>query len=257
MQKVGRFQIGDTYYYQELTEMYDSLTLLKDLTPRKYPLYVGITETHFLVYRELPEKVKPTRSFGGGGGEREALIEGEGTSGKLKLSVAAELQCIDTMVVVESEGAVKLLLKKYKSIKLLYHESEEVKRQFKLAQPDIFIRGVLKYITKFQPCHIEFEPAGVQRQGGKRKNSAYELDRNSEEEYTYVLIGESNALEKEVAEERRESERRHKIDLINKKYQKIIEYYSARANPYYLVYVNKLNYLYLKYLSKEVREDMP
>ncbi len=72
-----------------------------------------------------------------------------------------------------------------------------------------------------------------------------------------MLIAESNALEKEVMAEPREEERRRKIDLINKKYQKIIEYYSARANPYYLIYVNKLNYLYLKYFSTEVKESLP
>ena len=27
----------------------------------------------------------------------------------------------------------------------------------------------------------------------------------------------------------------------------MIEYYSARANPYYLIYVNKLNNIYHKY----------
>lgn len=27
----------------------------------------------------------------------------------------------------------------------------------------------------------------------------------------------------------------------------MIEYYSARANPYYLIYVSKLNWLYQKY----------
>ena len=151
---------------------------------------------------------------------------------------------------------MKMLIKKYKSIKL-YHESEDIKKQFKFSQPDIFIRGVLKYITKFQPCHIDFEPAGAVRASGRRKNSAYELDRNSEEDYTFVLIAESNALEKEVAGETNEEERRRKIDLINKKYQKIIEYYSARANPYYLVYVNKLNYLYLKYFGKDVKDDLP
>lgn len=41
------------------------------------------------------------------------------------------------------------------------------------------------------------------------------------------------------------------IGRINKIYQKIIEYYSARANPYYLIYVNKLNGLYLKYFLKK------
>lgn len=36
------------------------------------------------------------------------------------------------------------------------------------------------------------------------------------------------------------------LEQINKSYQKLIEYYSARASPYYLVYVNKLNNLYRK-----------
>ena len=30
----------------------------------------------------------------------------------------------------------------------------------------------------------------------------------------------------------------------------MIEYYSARANPYYLIYVSKLNWLYQKYFVK-------
>ena len=37
-----------------------------------------------------------------------------------------------------------------------------------------------------------------------------------------MLIGESSVLEKELAEATNEAERQHKIDLINKKYQKII-----------------------------------
>lgn len=40
------------------------------------------------------------------------------------------------------------------------------------------------------------------------------------------------------------------IDQINRFYQKLIEYYSARANPYYLIYVHKLNSLYSKYYPK-------
>ena len=183
---MGRFQIGDTYYYQELIQMFDCLTLLKDLTVKKYSLYLAITETHFLIFRELPYTIKPTQGFnktardkGALTEEEVTLIEGEGaligsegTKSKLKLAVAAEVQCIDTIILMESEGEVKLLLKKYKSIKLLYHESEEVTRHFKLSQPEVFIRGVLKCITKFQPCHIEFEPGGGQRDGSKRKRSA-------------------------------------------------------------------------------------
>ena len=130
--------------------------------------------------------------------EKENLIESEATPNKLKLTISADIQCIDTIVFMESDNLMKMLIKKYNSIKL-YHESEEVKRQFKFSMPDVFLRGVLKYITKFQPCHIDFEPAGAVRAVGKRKNSAYELDRNSEEDYTFVLVAESNALEKEVA----------------------------------------------------------
>lgn len=37
------------------------------------------------------------------------------------------------------------------------------------------------------------------------------------------------------------------ISSINKLYQKIIEHYSSRANPYYLIFVNKLNHIYHKY----------
>jgi len=32
----------------------------------------------------------------------------------------------------------------------------------------------------------------------------------------------------------------------------MIEYYSARANPYYLIYVSKLNWLYQKYFVNAV-----
>ena len=38
---------------------------------------------------------------------------------------------------------------------------------------------------------------------------------------------------------------------MNKSYQKMIEYYSARANPYYLIYVNKLNLLYQTYFVEQ------
>ena len=43
MQKVGQFQLGETFHYAELTQMYDSLVLLKDLCARKQTLYVGIS----------------------------------------------------------------------------------------------------------------------------------------------------------------------------------------------------------------------
>jgi REP element-mobilizing transposase RayT len=50
---------------------------------------------------------------------------------------------------------IRLVLKKYKSIKL-YHEFEEIKKQYRFNKPEIFLRGVLKVITRFQPCEIKF-----------------------------------------------------------------------------------------------------
>ena len=52
-----------------------------------------------------------------------------------------------------------------------------------------------------------------------------------------------------MKKEENEIEKKKKLELINKQYQKLIDYYSARANPYYLIFVNKLNALYLKYYS--------
>lgn len=36
----------------------------------------------------------------------------------------------------------------------------------------------------------------------------------------------------------------------------MIEYYSARANPYYLIYVNKLNLLYQNYFVDQKGKDV-
>lgn len=44
-----------------------------------------------------------------------------------------------------------------------------------------------------------------------------------------------------------ESEIKAKVGALNKVYQRLIEFYSARANPYYLIFVNKLNQVYHKY----------
>lgn len=35
----------------------------------------------------------------------------------------------------------------------------------------------------------------------------------------------------------------------------MIEYYSARANPYYLIYVSKLNWLYQKYFMNSQKTN--
>ncbi len=174
MQRVGKFQMGEVFQYHELNQMYESLTLMKDLTPRKQTIYVAITETHFLVFRELPEKNRSSGEYRGAvvTSEKESLIESEATNNKLKLTASAEIQCIDTILFFEEEQTVKLLVKKYKSIKL-YNESEDIKRQYRFSQPEIFLRGVLKYITKFQPCHIDFEPGAIQTNARGRKNSAY------------------------------------------------------------------------------------
>ena len=102
--------------------MYESLTLLKDLSQRKQPLYVGITETHVLVFRELPGTGKGVGQYGStvGTSEKESLIESEATSNKLRLTSSAEMQCIDTILFFEADKTIKMQLKKYKSIKL-YH----------------------------------------------------------------------------------------------------------------------------------------
>jgi len=65
-------------------------------------------------------------------------------------------------------------------------------------------------------------------------------------------------MELDIAHELNETERKRKVDQINRQYQKLIEYYSARANPYYLIYVNKLNNLYAKYylnISKQTHSS--
>ena len=47
--------------------------------------------------------------------------------------------------------------------------------------------------------------------------------------------------------------------VLNNLYQKIIEYYSAHANPYYLIFVNKLNNVYQHYYipSNPKKEPAP
>lgn len=69
----------------------------------------------------------------------------------------AEMQCIDTIYYNESNKIIRLVLKKYKKIKN-YHECDEIKKQYQFSNPEIFLRAVLKYITKFQNCEIIFEP---------------------------------------------------------------------------------------------------
>jgi len=81
----------------------------------------------------------------------------EETLNELQLTCYAELQCIDTIFFKDNERQIKLIYKKYKSIKL-YHEFEEIKRSYKFQKPEVFLRGILKSITKFQHCDINFEP---------------------------------------------------------------------------------------------------
>jgi hypothetical protein len=60
-----------------------------------------------------------------------------------------------------------------------------------------------------------------------------------------------------VRQETDEIEKKKKLEMINKLYQKLIDYYSARANPYYLIFVNKLNALYVKYYSSPTNQNKP
>lgn len=81
----------------------------------------------------------------------------EETANQLMLVTCAEMQCIDTIYYKESDKNIRIVFKKYQSIKL-YHEFEEIKRQYKFNHPEIFLRGVLKSITKFQTCEVVFDP---------------------------------------------------------------------------------------------------
>lgn len=256
MQRVGEFLLGESYYYHELAEMFSSLTLLKDQAARaKAAAYVGITETHLLGFRELPDRrtraaLSPLRHRRSllAKEERQPEEESEATYYKLRLVFSAELQCIESIHYREAERSVRLTLKKYKAIKL-YHESEDISKQYKFLRPEVFLRGVLKYITKFQPCEVLFEPFFPEQKKARRSTLSAEGGREEggrEEESLQLLIAAAGRLEEEVGRERG-GEQRAKISSLNKLYQKIIEYYSARANPYYLIFVNKLNSIYHKY----------
>jgi hypothetical protein len=52
MQKLGSFILGEKYYYQELVELYSSLLLFKDYSNRKNSVYIGLSDTHLLVFQE-------------------------------------------------------------------------------------------------------------------------------------------------------------------------------------------------------------
>lgn len=51
MQKIGNFNIGEKFYYHEITEQYSSLILFKDLSQKKKCIYLGLTETHILIFK--------------------------------------------------------------------------------------------------------------------------------------------------------------------------------------------------------------
>jgi hypothetical protein len=53
---LGRFLLGETFFYHELMNTCPALTLIKDLSQKKSLIYVGISETHLLIFREIQEK---------------------------------------------------------------------------------------------------------------------------------------------------------------------------------------------------------
>jgi hypothetical protein len=71
-----------------------------------------------------------------------------------------------------------------------------------------------------------------------------------ETERINFYIDETARLEETIRKEMGEFERKKQLELIEKYYRKLIEHYSARTNPYYLIYVNKLNNLYAKYFVR-------
>ena len=90
---------------------------------------------------------------------------------------------------------------------------------------------MLKYVTKFQKIEINFE-AG--------------LSWKNEEDFAAVSVKMNECRELE-SEYLKQIEYEHPGSIFNKlgkNYQKLIEYFSARASCYYLIYVNKLNNLY-------------
>jgi hypothetical protein len=90
------------------------------------------------------------------------------------LITCAEMQCIDTIFYKENEKTIRLVFRKYQSIKL-YHEFEEIKRQYKLNHPEIFLRGVLKSITKFQSCEVSFEPYRANEKKDKKPSLSEDM----------------------------------------------------------------------------------
>ena len=119
---------------------------------------------------------------------------------------------------------------KYKSIKS-FNEYEKISRKYKLEDSERFIRNVLKQINKFQKMSIEFQPSTFWQE---------------EENFKPIMkkIEECGELESSM-ENIKEYESKDAIfEKLGKNYQKIIEYFSARASCYYLIFVNKLNNLY-------------
>lgn len=102
-----------------------------------------------------------------------------------------DIQSLESLHYNEAEKVVRLVISKYKSIKN-YHEGEAIKRQYKFTRPEIFIRGVLKYINKFQPCEIHFHPYGHKKgQKGERGDG----ERAREDELAMQLIANAERAE--------------------------------------------------------------
>lgn len=53
MQKLGSFCLGEKFYYHELCELFNSLVLFKDLNSKKLGNYIGLTDTHLLIFQEI------------------------------------------------------------------------------------------------------------------------------------------------------------------------------------------------------------
>ena len=166
MQKLGCFTLGERYYYHQLCELYSSLILFKDYNSKKNGIYVGLSETHLLVFRELETDIEIKKKISADQRRTESTTNEkesyeterrEETFNELQLICYAQMQCIDTIFYRENEKHMKVVFKKYQSIKL-YHEFEEIKRYYKFQKPELFLRGVLKSITKFQSCDINFQP---------------------------------------------------------------------------------------------------
>jgi hypothetical protein len=128
MQKIGRFLLGEKYYYNELTELFSAMLLFRDYSHKK-GAYIALTETHLLMFKECETPEETKKKYAVDKRKTESTVaeheqadndRSEETSNELQLISHAELQCIDTVYYKESEKHIRIIYKKYQSIKL-YH----------------------------------------------------------------------------------------------------------------------------------------